>query len=97
MVFARLYYGGPLLGVDLAVARKCEPLSVDICLPCDACILGGFSRCFLRFFWLVLVFLGRVQQELQKKNQVNKVIYSYGIPNNAFFSLKKMIIRPKNT
>jgi hypothetical protein len=50
MVFARLYYRGPLLGVDLAVARECEPPSVDVCLPCDACILGGFSGCFLGFF-----------------------------------------------
>jgi hypothetical protein len=50
MVFAYLYYRGPLLGVDLAVARECEPPSVDVCLPCDACILGGFSRCFSGFF-----------------------------------------------
>jgi len=64
VVFARLCCGGPLLGVDLAVARECEPPSVDVCLPCDACILGGFFRCFLGFFWLVLVFLGWVQQEL---------------------------------
>jgi len=48
MVFARLCYGGPLLGVDLAVARECEPPSVNICLPCDACILGGLSGCFFR-------------------------------------------------
>jgi len=58
VVFARLCYGGPLLGVDLAVARECEPPSVDVCLPCDACILGGFSGCFSGFFWLVLVFFG---------------------------------------
>src|SRR5882724_6275919 len=64
MVFAYLYYRGPLLGVVLAVARECEPPSFNVCLPCDACILGGFSRCFLGFFWLVLVFVGRVQQEL---------------------------------
>ena len=50
VVFARLYYRGPLLGVDLAVARECEPPSVDVCLPCDACILGGFSGCFSGFF-----------------------------------------------
>jgi len=50
VVFTRLYYRGPLLGVDLAVARKCEPPSVDVYLPCDAYILGGFSRCFLGFF-----------------------------------------------
>jgi hypothetical protein len=36
--------------VDLAVVRECEPPSVDVCLPCDACISGGFSRCFLGFF-----------------------------------------------
>jgi hypothetical protein len=50
MVFARLYYRGPLLGVDLAVACECEPPLVDVCLPYDACILGGFSRCFSGFF-----------------------------------------------
>ena len=50
MVFAHLCYRGPLLGVDLAVTRECEPPSVDVCLPCDAYILGGFSRCFLGFF-----------------------------------------------
>jgi hypothetical protein len=50
VVFARLYYRGPLLGVDLAVTRECEPPSVDVYLPCDACILGGFSRCFSGFF-----------------------------------------------
>ena len=50
VVFARLYYRGPLLGVDLAVTRKCEPPSVDVCLPYDACISGGFSRCFSGFF-----------------------------------------------
>jgi hypothetical protein len=50
VVFAHLYYRGPLLGVDLAVARECEPPSVDVCLPCDACILGGFSGCFSGFF-----------------------------------------------
>ena len=50
VVFARLYYRGPLLGVDLAVARECELPSVDVCLPCDAYILGGFSGCFLGFF-----------------------------------------------
>jgi hypothetical protein len=50
MVFARLYYRGPLLGVDLAVARKYKPPSVDVCLPYDVYILGGFSRCFLGFF-----------------------------------------------
>jgi hypothetical protein len=29
VVFARLYYGGPLLGVDLAVARECEDLFLN--------------------------------------------------------------------
>jgi len=65
VVFAYLCCGGPLLGVDLAVVRECEPPLVNVCLPCDVCILGGFSRCFSGFFWLVLVFLGQVQQELQ--------------------------------
>jgi hypothetical protein len=36
--------------VDLAVARECEPPSVDVCLPCNACISGGFSGCFSGFF-----------------------------------------------
>jgi len=50
MVFARFYYGGLLLGVVLAVARKYKPLLFNVCLPCNAGILGGFSRCFLGFF-----------------------------------------------
>jgi len=66
VVFARSYCGGLLLGVVLVDARECKPLSFDVCLPCDTCILGGFSRCFSGFFWLVLVFLGQVQQELPK-------------------------------
>jgi len=65
VVFARSCYGGLLLGVVLVDARECEPPSFDVCLPCDACISGGFSGCFSGFFWLVLVFLGQVQQELQ--------------------------------
>ena len=64
VVFARSCCKGPLLGVVLVDARKCKLLSFNICLPCDACISGGFSRCFSGFFWLVLVFLGQVQQEL---------------------------------
>jgi len=58
VAFARLCCGGLLLGVVLAVARECEPPSFDVCLPCDVYILGGFSRCFTGFFWLVLVFFG---------------------------------------
>jgi len=50
MVFARSCYGGPLLGVVLAVARKCEPPSFDVCLPYNAGISGGFSGCFSGFF-----------------------------------------------
>ena len=50
MVFARSCYRGPLLGVVLAVAREYEPPSFDVCLPCDAGISGGFSRCFSGFF-----------------------------------------------
>jgi len=50
IVFTYLCCGGPLLGVDLAVIRECEPPSVDVCLPCDAYILGGFSGCFSGFF-----------------------------------------------
>ena len=64
VVFARSYCGGLFLNMVLAVARECEPLSFDMCLPCDAYISGGFSRYFSGFFWLILVFLGRVQQEL---------------------------------
>ena len=58
MVFARLCCGGLLLGVVLAVARECKPPSFDVCLPYDACILGGFSRCFSGFFWLVFGLFG---------------------------------------
>ena len=54
-----------MLGVVLVDARGHEPPSFHVCLPCDACISGGFSGCFSGFFWLVLVFLGRVQHELQ--------------------------------
>jgi len=50
MVFARSYYGGLLLGVVLAVARECELLLFNVYLPCDAGILGGFSRYFSGFF-----------------------------------------------
>jgi len=50
VVFTRSYYRGPLLGVVLAVARKCEPLLFDVYLPCDVGILGGFSGCFSGFF-----------------------------------------------
>jgi hypothetical protein len=64
IVSAYSYYRGPLLGVVLVDAREYKPPSFDVCLLCDIYISGGFSRCFLGFFWLVLVFLGRVQQEL---------------------------------
>jgi hypothetical protein len=50
IVFARLYYRGPLLGVDLAVTREYKPPLVNVCLPCDIYILEGFSRCFSGFF-----------------------------------------------
>jgi len=50
VVFARFYYRGLLLGVVLAVARECELLLFNVCLPYDAGILGGFSGCFLGFF-----------------------------------------------
>ena len=68
IVFARSYYRGPLLGVVLVDAREYEPPSFDVCLLCDVYILGGFFRCFSGFFWLFLVFLGRVQQELLSFN-----------------------------
>ena len=45
-------YGVLLLGVILAVTRDyILPLS-DICLPCDAYILGESSGCFSGFFWM---------------------------------------------
>ena len=50
VIFTHSYYGGPLLGVVLAVAREYELPSFDVCLPCDAGILGGFSGCFSGFF-----------------------------------------------
>ena len=61
VVFTRSCCRGPLLGVVLVDARKYEPLLLDICLPCDTYILGGFSQCFSGFFQLVLVFLGQMQ------------------------------------
>ena len=48
MVFAYFYYGGLFLGVVLAVAHKYKPPLFNVCLPCDICILGGFSGCFFR-------------------------------------------------
>jgi hypothetical protein len=50
IVFAYLCYRGLLLGVDLTVARGYALPSLDVCLPYNICILGGFSRCFLGFF-----------------------------------------------
>ena len=50
MVFTRSYCRGLLLGVVLVVARKCELLSFNVCLPCDIGISGGFSGCFSGFF-----------------------------------------------
>ena len=50
VVFARSYYRGPLLGVVLVDARKYKPPSLNVCLPYNIYILGGFSRCFLGFF-----------------------------------------------
>ena len=47
----------------LVDAREYELPSLDVYLPYDIYILGGFSRRFSGFFWLVLVFLGQVQQE----------------------------------
>ena len=50
MVLAYSCYRGPLLGVVLAVARKCKLPLFNVYLPCDVGILGGFSRCFSGFF-----------------------------------------------
>ena len=50
VVFTRSCYRGLLLGVVLAVIRKCKLLSFNVCLPCDIGILGGFSGCFSGFF-----------------------------------------------
>jgi len=48
VVFARpcCCYGGPLLGMGLAVARDCVPPSFHLCLPCDACISGDYQGVF---------------------------------------------------
>ena len=51
--------------MGLAVARDCVPPSFYLCLPCDVCI-SGIIRVFFRVLLVGLVFLGRVQQELQK-------------------------------
>ena len=75
VVFARLYYRGPLLGVDLAVTRECEPLSVDVCLPCDAYILGGFSGCFSGFFLVGFGLFGPGAARAPFKNNI--LLYSY--------------------
>ena len=64
VVFAHSYCGEPLLGMVLTVTYNCVPLSFDVCLPCDACILGDSLGVFSGFFWSVWSFLGRVQQEL---------------------------------
>jgi len=58
VVFTRLYYRGPLLGIDLAVARKYKLPSVDVYLSCNTYILGGFSGCFLGFFLVVFSLFG---------------------------------------
>jgi len=61
MVFARPYYcyGGPLLGIGLAVARNCVPLLFHLCLPCDVCILGDYQGVFQgSFSWFGLFGLG---------------------------------------
>jgi len=50
VVFACSCYRGPLLGVVLVVAREYEPPLFNVCLPCNAGILGGFSGCFSGFF-----------------------------------------------
>ena len=39
-------------------AREYEPPSLDMCLPCDACISGGFSRCFFRVLLVGFGFFG---------------------------------------
>jgi hypothetical protein len=65
MVFAYSCYRGLLLGVVLVDAREYEPPLLDVCLPCNACILGDYQGVFRGSFgWFGL--LGRMQQELQK-------------------------------
>ena len=89
VVFARSCYGGPLLGIVLVDIYKYKPLLFNIYLPCNIYILGGFSRYFLEFFWLVLVFLGQVQQELQKspRGLVTYSIHYYYILNHCIQQL----------
>jgi len=79
MVFARSYCGGLLLGVVLAVACECEPPLFNVCLPCDACILGGFSGCFLGFFLVgfSLFRLGAVRAPLAYKVIIEVLIKVY--------------------
>jgi len=50
IVFTRSCYKGPLLGVVLVVAREYEPPSFNVCLPCNACILGDSLGDFSGFF-----------------------------------------------
>ena len=75
VVFARLYCGGPLLGVDLAVPRECEPPSVNVCLPYDAYILGGFSGCFSGFFLGGFGLFGPGAARAPLCNTINVLIY----------------------
>ena len=76
MVFTRSYYRGPLLGVVLVDARECEPPSLDVCLPCNACISGDSLGVFQGSFGWFWSFLGRVQQELLKKNFRITLLYT---------------------
>ena len=49
IVFVYPYYMGLFLGIVLVVARKCELLLFNVCLPYNIYILGRFSRYFLGF------------------------------------------------
>ena len=60
IVFAHLYYRGPLLGIILAVIHKCEPPLFNIYLPYNIYISGRFSRCFFRDVLVSFSLLGRV-------------------------------------
>ena len=91
IVFTYSYYRGPLLGVVLVDARECEPPSFDVCLPYNAYILGGFSRCFLGFF---LVSFGlfrpgtvRAPPSLTVRNYIINVVIYF-----KFFSISSFLL-----
>ena len=71
VVFARSYYRGLLLGVVLVDARECKPPSLDVCLPCNIYILGGFSRYFFR---ILLVGFGLFKPGIARAPLLNLIL-----------------------